>query len=854
MTSKHSPSCLRLTLQQPIEEATQPITLGVPWPKGVLSTPELVTLKNATGRSVPVQTQATDHWHDGTIRWLLLDFIAQPEDKDEFTLTHATGPAAPVQEHPVSIQSSNHSAPSLFSDVLSCHLDNRNLLAGIALNRQSLFESAEVHIETSQGPLSLAIDSWKTLATGPVRAAVLGRGRLLRAGKHLADLDCRVDLFAGLPVLSMELTLRNPRPADHPGGCWDLGQASSLFVRDFSFHLQIPGTSPQMRLQPEARQPAIGPAGRIELYQDSSGGEHWDSPNHLDAHGSIAPAFKGYRLTADDHTQTGLRAQPIITLSTEPAELSATIQDFWQNAPKALSGDLKGLHVGFLPHQAGRNHELQGGEQTTQRLVLALAEPGQSARLLAAFLHPPCIRPDTQWYCASQTCIHLTSDRTAANKSYEEILRSALDGPNSFAAKAEAIDEFGWRHFGDLYADHEAVFATAPPPITSHYNNQYDPLAGMALQWMRTGEPAWFHAMDRLARHVVDIDIYHTDGDKSAYNHGLFWHTCHYVPADRATHRAYPSTQPVPGGGPSGGHLYATGLLLHYFLTGCERSREAAAGLGQYVIDADDGNKTVFRCLDRGPTGHITDSHNGYHGPGRSSGNALRTCIDAHWITGQQRFLDKAHQILQRCIHPHDNIADRHLENIEQRWFYTMFLKALGRFLDHKAELQQLDEHYAYARAALLHYARWMADHEYPTLDKPDILEYPTETWAAQDLRKSDVFVYAALHADPADRKRFVERAHFFYDKSLATLAEMPTRNLTRPAVLLLTNGLLLPWLRKHPDAAAPPPDVQPDFGHPLRFESQKHRAIRRAKRIAAVCLVLFLFLVGLLVWSLLNA
>ena len=37
--------------------------------------------------------------------------------------------------------------------------------------------------------------------------------------------------------------------------------------------------------------------------------------------------------------------------------------------------------------------------------------------------------------------------------------------------------------------------------------------------------------MCQLARHVVDIDIYHTTNDKSAYNHGLFWHTEHYVDA-----------------------------------------------------------------------------------------------------------------------------------------------------------------------------------------------------------------------------------------------------------------------------------------------------------------------------------
>jgi hypothetical protein len=100
-----------------------------------------------------------------------------------------------------------------------------------------------------------------------------------------------------------------------------------------------------------------------------------------------------------------------------------------------------------------------------------------------------------------------------------------------------------------------------------------------------------------------------------------------------------------------------------------------------------------------------------------------------------------------------------------------MFLQALGKYLDYKAELGQLDDMYAYARAALLHYARWMVDHEYPYLEKPEILEYPTETWAAQDMRKSEIFWYARLHSeDEGERARFQERARYFFNYSIRTL------------------------------------------------------------------------------------
>ena len=160
-----------------------------------------------------------------------------------------------------------------------------------------------------------------------------------------------------------------------------------------------------------------------------------------------------------------------------------------------------------------------------------------------------------------------------------------------------------------------------------------------------------------------------------------------------------------------------------------------------------------------------------YHGPGRGSGNSLNALIDAHRLTGDERFLDKAEQIIRRAVHPRQDIAALNLPDIERKWFYTMFLQSLGKYLDYRAELGRLDAGYAYARETLLHFARWMAEHEYPYLEKPEVLEFPTETWPAQDMRKSEVFKYAALHASGA-RARPVPRAR----------------------------GLLLPLFGGHPD------------------------------------------------------
>ena len=72
-----------------------------------------------------------------------------------------------------------------------------------------------------------------------------------------------------------------------------------------------------------------------------------------------------------------------------------------------------------------------------------------------------------------------------------------------------------------------------------------------------------------------------------------------------------------------------------------------------------------------------------------------------------------------------------------------MFLQEVIKYLDLKRTLDELDDAFVYARDALLHYAYWMAENEQPYLHQPEKLEFPNDTWAAQDIRRANV-LYAA--------------------------------------------------------------------------------------------------------------
>ena len=685
------------------------------------------------------------------------------------------------------------------------------------------------------GPEDVRVAELAVEEAGPLRVKVRVRGAL-PAGTRAAHvhIEAWLEAFAGLATVRLAVTLRNTRAARHPNGFWVLGDPGSTLIRSSALRLTPAASPDRVRLWQVPGGEALTTTTDLHLHQESSGGTHWNSPVHRDRHGRVPLRYQGYRLDHAGGSHEGARATPTLLLDGNRGSLGVAVPQFWQNFPQAVDATADGITVSFFP-RLDEPHELQGGEQKTHRVAVCLGDDGVTTPPLAWIHEPLLVYPPGEWCCATGAVPYLVPQADDPNANYLQVIGTAIEGSDSFERKREEIDEFGWRNFGDLYADHERKYYKGPLPLVSHYNNQYDAIGGFAVHFLRSLDPRWWELMCDLAAHVKDIDTYHTTEDKPAYNNGLFWHTYHYTDAGTATHRTYPVDAPN-GGGPSSEHNYSSGLLLHYFMTGERESRDAVIAFGQWVIEMDDGDQTMFRWLSGAGTGLASASGSmSYHGPGRAAANSILACLNAYRASGDERFRRKADELVRRCIHPHDDVAARSLLDAERRWYYTIFLQVVGSYLQLKDERREHDGMFAYMRDSLLHYARWMAGHERPFLDHPEQLEYPTETWAAQDMRKSEVFLWAALHAAGDERERFLERARHFFDLSIRTLLSFPTRTATRPLVLMLSNGYRLAWFERMASALPPPPLVNsPDHGTPTSFVPQKFVAVRRAVWVAA--------------------
>jgi len=616
------------------------VSAGVALPVGAAR--GALSLVNALGDACPAQLSVLSRWPDGSVKWLLVEWVVDVEG-GVFRLVPGQWRA--------------HHEP--------VRLSLRDWPGGLPRDAR-----LTARLRDGQA-VSYSPDSTYLEAGGPVRATLRAAGRL-----GPLSVRTRVTLWAGLNAARLEIVVRNPRAARHEGGFWDLGDPGSVLLQDVSLTLAAPeGLS--VRCTPDAPFEAIG-AVSWSLVQASSGGEQWNSHAHQNARGVVPLRFRGWR--AGD--QTGLRAQPEVRGS----GFAVAVERFWENFPKALEVRPGECRVGLWPAEHGDLHELQGGEQ--KRHVVWL---GQGASLDHVSAPRVGVQAPAEVVNALVEQDLGPTDRDA--RAVGALFAAVVDDEAGLAARKARVDAFGWRHWGELWADHEAGRHTGPAPRVSHANNDGDALYALLLAFLRTGDARFWWLAAPLADHVSNIDIYHTEDDTPGRNGGLFPPTGQGLDAATATHRGASKGHPQPNAddGPTPRHCPTGGLRLFAQLTGDWLATEAVFSVARWLEALDDGRHTPYGLVIDAPTGAPTRLNVGEgSGPGRAAAGSVGACCDAFALSGDARWLVLAERWIQRCVHP------------ERGWtFDADFVVALSRYLEVKVERAAFDSAYLWARACL---------------------------------------------------------------------------------------------------------------------------------------------------------
>jgi PcRGLX-like N-terminal RIFT barrel domain len=827
------------------------VRFGIPMPKGVLREAAAAILLDEEGQPLPVQTRALAFWPERSVKWLLVDTLAtvRANERLRVFLCDSGSEARPGCTEPQGIRTVEHGATWTIDTgaaVFKVGGDPAAILDAVRVGGVDLVDASGVTLRltgcTGRTYQAIATRRWIE-EQGPLGVALASAGRLqavdgreTHATMPALAFRSRVLFNRGSGIARLEVILHNPRPARHPGGLWDLNDQGTVLFEDLSVSFRPARAASRLCWYAERAQEARAEEMRDWcLYQDSSGGENWSSDNHVDGEGAQTVTFRGYRVERRCATGAvviaeGDRATPWVSVDSEHGTLAATALEFWQNFPKALRCRNGALEVGLFPGECPAQFALQGGEQKRHAVLLEFLPP-QSRSGIASLQQSLEAAVDPAWIECSGAIECFVAARRDCNDRYLNYIQSIIEGPESFEAKRERIDEYGWRHFGDLHADHESVGTGPPRQLPSHYNNQYDFVHGALVHFLRTGDRRWWRLADAGVRHMIDIDIYHTDGDRPEFNHGLFWHTDHYLPAATCTHRTYSrhnSRGTDYGGGPGNEHNYTSGATLYFYLTGDPEAELAVRELAGWVIAMDEAPRGLLAIAGDWSTGLASRTlEPSYHKAGRGAGNSINALLDAWQLTTEARYLRKAEVLVRRCIHPEDDIEELHLDKPEDRWSYLVFLQVLGRYLHLKLDADQVDYMFHYARASLLHYARWMVTHEVPYKEVMHKVDIPTETWPAHDMRKCHILHVAAEFAPPEEAASLHERAALFFERSIADVLSFETAYLTRPLVILAVCGYVHAYYQHRAvsgvDVAAAAPS---SFGEPERFVPLPKRSL----------------------------
>lgn len=795
-----------------IDRVNEPVQFGIPFPAGLVRDVKRLQFRRneITENS---QISVTQVWADGSVQWaMVLLFVTVPATTTvEFQLfeTENNSPDVPYlnendneyiadlsDDSKISFQKSGMFTP--FSKLQTSH------------NKQDF--DWDIYLKNVHGSkLNPVITNSCIENSGLLCSIICYRGNF--SPHNDLQFTCRLYIYHNIRMVRCDFRLHNTAPASHKGNYWDLGDPGSINFLELTLSSKLPGVDWQtVSIQPQQTAvPIKFPLDQpVDVLQQSSGGENWNSSNHINA------SRKNFRKVKTGILKNGTtsveidRIQPVFSLKTDTLSLTFTIKEFWQNFPKGVSVGKNGIDISLFPLQNDEVYELQGGEAKVHSMFFAF-DNSQSLNWCSTPL-VPIYAPS--WIETCDVYRFFTCESSSDSVTYFNYIKNIIDGDHNFFKNREKIDEFGWRNFGECYADHESRYNEPDAPFVSHYNNQYDVLYWSQIHFFRSGDIRWFRLADAQARHTRDIDVYDTEKDRFEYNGGLFWHTNHYYDAGTCSHRCYSvhhlkNGVPAASGGPSAQNCYISGLVLYYYLTGDRFVFDACKKVSRNILLLVNGPGNLVATFKYRLKRFIQKVKNSidksmppyglFEGPGREAANALTTLCTGYELTRDKTFLRSAERLIKICVSPNEKISKRVLLNAETRWSYTMFLQSITTYLLVKNNYDIQDHNYRYAKNVLNHYAKWMLKNEQTYLSRSSQLEFPNETWAAQDIRKSMVFFACAYFTDSKElRFELLKKAEEFFQNGFKDLSSFGIHQfLTRPLVIALGNGLQREYIKK---------------------------------------------------------
>ena len=443
-----------------VDRASEPVTFGIPFPKGILRDVAGLRLYNADGETVPVSFRVVNRWWDNagtqvqSIRWVHADFFADV-------------PARQRRVYRLRLSDEPQPAPAARLNVTSA--------------------SDVVKVDT-----------------GSIQFTVRKTGAFLEApGIRSADILLRSDerIYKASRFAATELTVEEESPLRvvirrNGSHAWANGKDRAL---DYTLRIIAYAGKPQIRL--------------IYSFVNRQGGSMADFVR-LDGLWLQAQLERDTKPAQIEQ----LAAEPRRPGWFEAGGIGVGLRWFWQLYPKGFEvRPDRTLRLALFPESA-RPQNIYTGVAKTHEMLLSFKGKNLAAELdhpLYAVAPPKWYTRDTQAFerLAESSPEAIRPEYWPLVQKFDRWLVASRDAvlakrDRGFRFAGRSFDEYGMLNFGD--AMHKLISDDERPDYGIHWETEYyDFPHALFLHFLRTGDLTSLRTAVEASAHLADVDISH---------------------------------------------------------------------------------------------------------------------------------------------------------------------------------------------------------------------------------------------------------------------------------------------------------------------------------------------------------
>jgi hypothetical protein len=540
-----------------------PTTVGVPLKKGVINSINTLRLNRGQGtQEVPAQFEITSRWPDGSIRWLLVDFIADlgtaTAQRDYVLDTGGSGNATGTD---LSVTDSGGNLTVLTGPLeFTLSKTGFRLFESVRIDRTGNGQVNDEVLRTgdlrgvvaSDGVNDFRMDlspptRIQVEQSGPIRATIVAEGVHEDAQNNVKlHYICRITAWDGFPDVKVQYSFLNLTGDGEPTATPAEAAAQLAAFHTFeSLYMDLPldlesqppvavfgGEGPSHNI---SNIPAGQSAGLFQTYNgvhDPNDLGNPQPPGYSGGVGSAEPlenvwptdsrneiAYEGTGVA----TFGGSRAAGWIQTHAGNLRVTANVRDFWQMYPKSLEVSHEGdLRVGIWPEEAWDLQVFAGVMRTHEVMYTFQRGTGTStseAGLRHLWLNDPAVGVVPPRHVQASLVVGPIGATDGVLQNVQRIQPGSEQFVSNYMAQVMS-------HLGNLQNDrtngngaaegHEYgfwAFGTGKSDIPDiGWENHRWGIARACLMWhLASGNRPLLLFGDEAARHFRDVSVLHAD-------------------------------------------------------------------------------------------------------------------------------------------------------------------------------------------------------------------------------------------------------------------------------------------------------------------------------------------------------